>query len=363
MKTLYSLWGFFAASAAVSVAWAHPGHGEAPTAEASSSDAFAPVVLGSGDWTFETSLVGMTGPAGGTTLGQPTHGGVAVASDGTVYATLDGDEDGFIAFPPGESRGVTVGPGLANGHALVIREEEGGEFFYVPQPDVGRVVKATLAGEVVWTISTEDVLTATADLGLYGEVEGRKRPVRFKPTAVAVTPAGEIFVADGYGAGVIHRFDAGRNYVATVGSVGKGVGQFRNPHGVTVDTRFDPPRLVVADRENRRLQAFDLEGEPLGVIATGLRRPCATAIGGDYMAVAELQGRVTVLGPDDAVICHLGDNADESQWAKFPVPPEAWSASYFTSPHGVCFDGDDILVATWNKSGRLTRLSRVPGEN
>src|SRR5262249_34457891 len=45
------------------------------------------------------------------------------------------------------------------------------------------------------------------------------------------------------------------------GSAGSGPGQFRQPHGIAVD---DDGVIYVADRQNGRLQRFDLNGRYLG---------------------------------------------------------------------------------------------------
>ena len=45
------------------------------------------------------------------------------------------------------------------------------------------------------------------------------------PTAVAVGPDGRIYVADGYGASVIHVFGADQKYQKTIGTRGEGEGQ------------------------------------------------------------------------------------------------------------------------------------------
>ena len=79
----------------------------------------------------------------------------------------------------------------------------------------------------------------------------------------------------------------------------------------------------------------------------------------DVGAIAELEGRVTLLDGDMKVLGHLGDNPDRSQWASNPVPKDAWIEGVFTAPHGVSFDADgNLYVMDWNSAGRMTRLNR-----
>jgi peptidylglycine monooxygenase len=77
------------------------------------------------------------------------------------------------------------------------------------------------------------------------------------PTSAAIAPDGDIYVADGYGNSVVHRFDANGRLQRTWGGRGTGPGQFSTPHAVWIDPRN---RVLVADRENNRVQIFDRDG-------------------------------------------------------------------------------------------------------
>jgi peptidylglycine monooxygenase len=77
------------------------------------------------------------------------------------------------------------------------------------------------------------------------------------PTAAAQAPDGEIYVADGYGNSSVHRFAADGSLIRTWGGQGSGPGTFTTPHAVALDSRG---RVLVADRENNRVQLFDREG-------------------------------------------------------------------------------------------------------
>lgn len=77
------------------------------------------------------------------------------------------------------------------------------------------------------------------------------------PTAAAQAPDGEIYVADGYGNSHVHRFSAAGTLIASWGGAGGGPGAFTTPHAIAVDPRG---RVLVADRENNRVQVFDRAG-------------------------------------------------------------------------------------------------------
>ncbi|MFO1081270.1 MAG: hypothetical protein U1E23_11690 [Reyranellaceae bacterium] len=78
------------------------------------------------------------------------------------------------------------------------------------------------------------------------------------PTAAAQAPDGGIYVADGYGNSHVHRFAADGSLATTWGGPGKGPGTFTTPHAVAVD---GAGRVLVADRENDRVQVFDADGQ------------------------------------------------------------------------------------------------------
>jgi DNA-binding beta-propeller fold protein YncE len=77
------------------------------------------------------------------------------------------------------------------------------------------------------------------------------------PTDVALGPDGSIYVADGYGNSAVHRFDAQGVWQASWGEPGAGAGQFTTPHAVRV---LADGRVLVADRENNRVQVFSADG-------------------------------------------------------------------------------------------------------
>jgi len=81
------------------------------------------------------------------------------------------------------------------------------------------------------------------------------------PADVALAPNGDIYVADGYGNSAIHRFSAEGKHLGSWGAPGAGRGQFTTPHGIWVDSR---ERILVADRENNRVQLFSPEGDFYG---------------------------------------------------------------------------------------------------
>ena len=96
---------------------------------------------------------------------------------------------------------------------------------------------------------------------------GRDEEFFYTPNDVLVAPDGSIFVGEGHSSAEgtpnrMHKFDADGNHLFSWGEWGMGPGQFRQPHGLAMDSKG---RLFVADRGNNRIQIFDQEGELLDV--------------------------------------------------------------------------------------------------
>jgi hypothetical protein len=78
------------------------------------------------------------------------------------------------------------------------------------------------------------------------------------PTDVAIHPrTHELFVSDGYANASIHRYSPDGIYLTSWGLLGGDAGQFSVPHGIEF---LDDERIIVCDRENFRLQIFDVDG-------------------------------------------------------------------------------------------------------
>ena len=78
-----------------------------------------------------------------------------------------------------------------------------------------------------------------------------------RPTDVAISQQGDVFVSDGYGNSRIVHFDSKGNFIKTWGKLGTAPGEFDVPHSIVFDSRN---RLYVADRSNARVQVFETSG-------------------------------------------------------------------------------------------------------
>lgn len=311
------------------------------------------VRVGSGANTYESIPNWCQMPGGRETLG-PTHGGIVEDKAGNIYFTMDGGPEAILVYSREGKFLKALGDEKMTGiHGLCIDDEGGEQFLYAAHLKGKQALKLKLDGTVVWAIGFDKVKES-------GKYEKRDQ---FSPTAIAVGPDGSVYIADGYGQNWIHRFDKDQKYIGSFGGPGTDPGQFKTCHGLALDRRGDKPLLLVCDRENRRLQHFDLDGKFVKVVAENLRRPCSLSFHGDQVAVAELEARVTILDGGNKQVAHLGDNPDRKQWANYNVPPDQWKQGIFTAPHGVSFDrSGDVYVMDWNSSGRVSKFKHVDGD-
>ena len=192
----------------------------------------------------------------------------------------------------------------------------------------------------------------------------------WSPTAVAlVEETGDVWVADGYGQGLVHRFDSGGDHLQTLNGE-EGAGRFDCPHGVLVDRRRGEAELYVSDRANARLQVFDLEGRFKRTVGEGIVvTPTDMALVGDDLALTDFtQARVTILDADGQLVEHIGADPDAPKREGWPNARDAagdlvrpqLEPGRFNSPHTLEADAaGNLYVTEWLLGGRLTKLARL----
>lgn len=273
----------------------------------------------------------------------PCHGGAAIDKAGNIYVTTD-TARGIVIYNPAGKFVRAAGP--ARIHALEIREENGTEFIYAARPSDHQVVKLTLGGETVWTIEYP------AEAGIFKDAKG------FNPCAVTVAPDGSIFIADGYGSNYVFKYDKNRKFIKVFGGPGEAEGKFKTCHGIAYDPRHN--NLLICNRNNDRVEHWDLDGNFQRVIQRDLRKPAAVHIRGDYALFPELEGRVTLLDKAGNIVAQLGDQPKKEHRANFGLPESEWKEGIVNSPHGGSIDKDgNIIVTEWSQFGRLHKWVRA----
>ena len=274
----------------------------------------------------------------------PCHGGAVIDKAGNIYISTDTDR-GMVVFSPDGKFLRAIGPTRI--HGLEIREEGGVEYIYAARPQDHEVIKLKLNGDREWN------LEYPKEAGIYKDEKG------FNPCAVTVGPDGSIFVADGYGANYVLKFDKSRKFVKAFGGPGAEEGKFKTCHGIALDLRQDKPLLLVCNRNNNRVEYWDLDGNFVKIIQKDLRMPAAVHIRGDYAVFPELQGRVTVIDKEGRIVAQVGDNPNEKQRANFGLPSDQWKPGICNSPHGASIDKDgNLIVSEWSQFGHLHKFVR-----
>jgi len=306
-----------------------------------------PVRMGAGDMTFETVPGWGLRPDGSSALGS-THGSVVIDKAGNIYTSA---AKGVVVFSPdGKVIHSYEGPKYSNIHDMEIREEaDGQEYIYGARNANAEGIKFSIkTGEIVLKLGVPE----EAGLG----------KIRFNPTAITVAANGDIFLSNGYASNHIIRYDKTGKYISHFGEKGNKLQQFNTAHGMTLDTRYDPPRLLICDRNHQpkgRLVHYSLEGKFLGEVVTGLGMPTSVAIQGDYVSVPDLQGRVVILDKTNTIIAVLGHNPNPKKRG-FNVPQSQWIEGIFSGTHGSYWDKDgNLYVQDWNVAGRIMKLVRV----
>jgi len=314
-------------------------------------------VLGSGDHVYEAYHD--WGEVPSNILYGNTHG-VVEDSQGriyvhhTVFATSE-SSDSMVVFDREGKFVKSWGREFKGGaHGLHIQKEGSTEFLYLCDTRRGVVVKATLDGEEVWSIGYPD------DSPAYKPAADGKKP-KYSPTNLAIAPNGDIYVGDGYGSSFINQYNHKAEFIRTFGGKGSAPGQVDCPHGIVLDARGQSPSLLVADRGNKRIQRFTLDGKHIEFIG-GTNLPCHFSFfrNGDTV-VPDLGARVTLLDRNNTVIEHLGDDSAANAWnATRKLTRDRFTPGKFVCPHGACFDREgNIYVVEWVEVGRVTKLKKV----
>ncbi len=276
----------------------------------------------------------------------PVHGGASVDRAGNIYVSTDTPR-GILVFGSDGKYKRCFGPTQI--HGIYLQRERDGEYLYAARPGFHEVLKIKTDGTVAWTMGYPEAS------GVYTKAE------EYNPTNMVALPDGTIFVADGYGKNWIHKYDRERKYIKSFGGPGGTPaedGKFNRCHGLAVDMRGLKPMLIVCNRESGRVEQWDTDGNLVKVLQRGLRMPAAANVSGDYVAIAELQGRVTILGKDNSIVAQIGDNPNASQRANFGLEPTQWSEGICNSPHGITFDrSGNVIVSEWSKFGRIHKFA------
>jgi len=311
------------------------------------------------------------------------HSSIAITRDGRLVTGATSDPGLWIHQADGGRRTMVPVADVVNPHGLTLVEHGGEELVWIA--DTGTLVRG---GAEELTVDRDPAGGKVLLVDLEGNVRQRLarppsdvyRDCYYAPTGVAVATAaaggsGDVWVVDGYGAGLLHRYDsAGRHLESLDGT--EGAGRFSEPHDVTLLALGGESELWVTDRRNARIQVFDLAGRFKRAFGTeSLRGPTQLAAAGDRVVVTDLlAGRLTVFDAGGRCLGHLfaaasspsdwddnGDGWPNARGADGTMVAATLVDGAFRCPHGIAF-GDDgtMYVSEFAIGGRIAVLTPRP---
>ena len=256
--------------------------------------------------------------------------GVATDSRDRVYAFNRGEHP-MIVFDADGNFLDAWGEGLfTNAHGIYIGPDDR---IYAADNFDHTVRIFSPDGTLLDTLGEKDQPSDTGFVAGQTPVQYGGEPFN-RVTNVALDSAGDLYVADGYGNARVHKFSADGEHLFSWGEPGSGPGEFRLPHAIAID---EDDRVLVADRENSRIQVFSPKGEYV-TEWTGISRPDDLFIdeAAGIMYVAELGGWAA--GADipphvpPASVCLL--DLDGALISRFGSGDPVRSGNFF-APHGI----------------------------
>jgi len=164
----------------------------------------------------------------------------------------------------------------------------------------------------------------------------RGAPPFNRPTGIALSPSGEIYIADGYGNARIHKFTPDGKLLLSWGEPGGAPGQFRVPHNLWVDKQ---ERVWLADRENSRIQVFNSQGEFITQWNDVIRPNDVFVDDEETVYVADFSLRVSIFTIDGKLLARWGNEGKEKE------------AALFHAPHAIAVDSrGDLYVGEVSKT-------------
>jgi sugar lactone lactonase YvrE len=286
---------------------------------------------------------------------------IDIAKDGNIWVAercgantcVGSDVDPILLFSPDGKLIRSFGAGLiAWPHGIDVDPE--GNLWVTDAWAQG----ATTTGHAVLKFSPEGKLLMT--IGEPG-VRGDPPTHLTRPSDVLVAPTGEIYIAEAHdqSRSRITKWRADGTYLETWGEEGYGPGQFRDPHGLAMDSQG---RLFVADRFNNRIQILDQKG---GFIAiwTQFGRPSGLFIDRDdriYVADSESSPApdkymgMRNAGWEKGI--RVGDA--RTGWVSHFLPDDRANVQGYSGPEGVAVDADGNIYGAEVSQRRIVKWVR-----
>ena len=298
-------------------------------------------IVGSGDFSYEMNPEWAKVPEGWEMPTAAVYGD----SQDRVYAFNRDPEHPVCIFDKDGNFISAWGAGLITfAHSILLDNNDN---VWLVDRNTHEVHKYTGDGQHIMTIGQRGVRSDTGvDPEDYSSTAFQSvthgGPPFNMPAGIALNDAGEIFIADGYANARVHKFTPDGQLIKSWGEPGDGPGQFRLPHGVWIDRN---EQVLVADRENDRVQVFSQEGEYISTWPSKLIGPALLYVDSEDIAyIPEHNGGLfSVLSPDGEIITQ-------------------WGSELHRSCHGVWADSDRdlyfVMPGEWGRSRRVVKFHR-----
>ena len=225
---------------------------------------------------------------------------------------------------------------------------------YCTDDDDHTVRKFTPEGKLLLTLGNKDQPSDTGYVQEWFEffwsltTIKRGGPPFNRPTGVALSSSGEIYVSDGYGNARVHKFAPDGTLLFSWGEPGNAPGQFKLPHSIWVDKQ---ERVWVCDRENNRIQIFNAQGEFLNQW-TDLSRPTDIFIDNEetvYVSGLISRRGVSIFTIDGKLLARWGSQQEEDK-----------ETALFIAPHAIAVDSQgDLYVGEVSGTAGVDRGPRT----
>ena len=269
--------------------------------------------------------------------------GVAVDSEDLIY--LFGPcEYPLMVFDVHGNCVKKLGKGLFKRPHHIFVDKARGDVLYCSDDDGHCVKKLTRDGELLMVIGKEGVASNTGCINKdFRTIKRSAGPFNF-PTGAAVSSDGCIFITDGYGNARVHKFSPEGEHMFSWGQPGDSNGELRVPHDVVIDKE---DVIYVADRENFRIQMFDVNGRFLDKFP--VCRPDSICFDADENICIAVLGERTAA---QQMFKPPKPGDPEGQWSGFAIydksgrqlywkgEPEGWKHGNFRAAHGIGTDSE-----------------------
>lgn len=257
--------------------------------------------------------------------------GLAVNSHNHVFVCHRGPEN-VMEFDETGNFIRTIGSGLIlNPHGLRIDSQDN-----IWITDVGQ--------HLVFRFNPEGQITLIlGKVNAAGEWNKTyNTPLFNRPADIAFDSDNNIYIADGYGNSRVVKLDRNGNFLKTWGIKGTGPGEFNLVHNIVIDSKNI---VYVIDRENKRIQLFDKDGEYLREW-NNLGNPYGIVINKNDLYVTDgITGLILKVDQSGRIIARYGQQGK--------------AVGQFLMPHAITVSDNNILFIADTNNWRV-QCFRIP---